>query len=89
MDVARGKRIAVTIKRERGVIEGKSPIRCAGSAAYAALCADALKRGWSIDSHIVQADFADIKAVVIPSPGRREIPGLAEAWVMKQVPVRK
>ena len=29
------------------------------------------------------------QAVVIPSPARREIPELANAWVMKEVPVKK
>lgn len=45
--------------------------------------------GWSIDSHLIESQYANIKAVVIPSPARREIPELAKAWVMKEVPTRK
>jgi len=30
-----------------------------------------------------------VKAVVIPSPARREIPELSNAWVMKEVPTRQ
>lgn len=45
--------------------------------------------GWSIDSHLIESQYANIKAVVIPSPARREVPELAKAWVMKEVPTRR
>jgi phenylpropionate dioxygenase-like ring-hydroxylating dioxygenase large terminal subunit len=48
-----------------------------------------LDMGWGIDTHRIQAEYANVKAVVIPSPARREIPELAKAWVMKEVPVRQ
>lgn len=48
-----------------------------------------LDRGWGIDTHRIQAENARYEAVVIPSPARREIPELAHAWVMKEVPVRQ
>ncbi|MCB0035889.1 MAG: aromatic ring-hydroxylating dioxygenase subunit alpha [Anaerolineales bacterium] len=44
--------------------------------------------GWGIDMHTIQAEYANYQAVVIPSPARRENPELANAWVMKEVPVR-
>lgn len=47
-----------------------------------------LDMGWGIDSHRIQSEYANVKAVVIPSPARREIPDLAKAWVMKEVPTR-
>jgi nitrite reductase/ring-hydroxylating ferredoxin subunit len=52
------------------------------------LNAEAVQRGWGIDTHVIQAEFANIKAVVIPSPARREVPELAQAWVLKEVPTR-
>jgi phenylpropionate dioxygenase-like ring-hydroxylating dioxygenase large terminal subunit len=48
-----------------------------------------LDMGWGIDTHLIQSEYANVKAVVIPSPARREIPELADAWVMKEVPTRK
>ncbi len=45
--------------------------------------------GWGIDSHRIEAEFAREQAVVIPSPARREVPELAKAWVMKEVPYKK
>jgi hypothetical protein len=42
--------------------------------------------GYGIDMHKIQADYGNYQAVVIPSPARREIPELANAWVMKEVP---
>ncbi len=48
-----------------------------------------LDMGWGIDTHRIQSEYANVKAVVIPSPARREIPELAKAWVMKEVPVRQ
>lgn len=49
---------------------------------------EATKRGWRIDTHLIQAEYANIKAVVIPSPARREVPELAAAWVLKEVPTK-
>ena len=45
--------------------------------------------GWGIDSHLIKSEYTNVKAVVIPSPARREIPDLKNAWVMKEVPTRK
>lgn len=42
--------------------------------------------GYGIDMHKIRADYGNYQAVVIPSPARREIPELANAWVMKEVP---
>ena len=42
--------------------------------------------GYGIDTHKIQADYGNYQAVVIPSPARREVPELANAWVMKEVP---
>lgn len=46
------------------------------------------QRGWSIDSELISAEYTNVKAVVIPSPARREVPELAAAWVLKKVPTR-
>ena len=48
-----------------------------------------IDKGWSIDTHLIQSDYSRHQAVVIPSPARREVPELANAWVMKEVPVKK
>ena len=48
-----------------------------------------LDKGWGIDTHLIQSEYANVKAVVIPSPARREIPELRNAWVMKEVPTKK
>ena len=48
-----------------------------------------LDKGWGIDTHLIKSEYANVKAVVIPSPARREIPELKNAWVMKEVPSRK
>jgi phenylpropionate dioxygenase-like ring-hydroxylating dioxygenase large terminal subunit len=48
----------------------------------------ALASGWGIDTHLIQAEYANIKAVVIPSPARRESPELAAAWVLKEIPTK-
>ncbi len=50
---------------------------------------ECLDKGWGIDTHLIQTEFSNKKAVVIPSPARREIPELAQAWVMKEVPIQK
>ena len=42
--------------------------------------------GYGIDMHKIRSDYGNYQAVVIPSPARREIPELANAWVMKEVP---
>lgn len=47
-----------------------------------------LDMGYGIDTHKIQTELANKKAVVIPSPARREIPELAQAWVMKEVPTQ-
>jgi phenylpropionate dioxygenase-like ring-hydroxylating dioxygenase large terminal subunit len=47
-----------------------------------------LDQGWGIDMHQI-ADERDRRFTVIPSPARREVPELANAWVMKEVPVLK
>lgn len=56
--------------------------------AYRKLRNKYLDMGWGIDTHRIQSEYANVKAVVIPSPARRAIPELAKAWVMKEVPVR-
>lgn len=43
-------------------------------------------KGWGIDAHRIVGDGPRSEAVVIPSPARREVPELAHAWVMKEVP---
>jgi phenylpropionate dioxygenase-like ring-hydroxylating dioxygenase large terminal subunit len=48
-----------------------------------------LDMGWGIDTHLIQAEYANVKAVVIPSPARRLVPELQHAWVMKEVPTKK
>jgi len=48
-----------------------------------------LDQGWGIDSHLIKSEYTNVKAVVIPSPARREIPDLKNAWVMKEVPTRQ
>lgn len=45
--------------------------------------------GWAIDTHKIKNEFGRQHAVVIPSPARREVPELAHAWVMKEVPTKK
>jgi phenylpropionate dioxygenase-like ring-hydroxylating dioxygenase large terminal subunit len=44
-----------------------------------------LDKGWGIDAHQF-TDDRDRRYTVIPSPTRRDVPELANAWVMKQVP---
>ncbi|MFT5222664.1 MAG: phenylpropionate dioxygenase-like ring-hydroxylating dioxygenase large terminal subunit [Glaciecola sp.] len=43
--------------------------------------------GWGIDTHKVSSGYSKHTATVIPSPARREVAELANAWVMKEVPV--
>lgn len=47
-----------------------------------------IDEGWGIDSHLIKSEYTNVKAVVIPSPARRGIPELKNAWVMKEVPTR-
>ncbi|WP_420630142.1 Rieske 2Fe-2S domain-containing protein [Candidatus Leptofilum sp.] len=42
--------------------------------------------GYGIDMHKIRSEYGNYQAVVIPSPARREVPELANAWVMKEVP---
>lgn len=49
----------------------------------------AIDAGLQIDTHRIASDYARHQAVVIPSPARKEIPELAQAWVLKEVPTRK
>jgi hypothetical protein len=42
--------------------------------------------GWQIDIHRIKREYGRQQAVVIPSPARREVPELAKAWVLKEVP---
>jgi phenylpropionate dioxygenase-like ring-hydroxylating dioxygenase large terminal subunit len=45
--------------------------------------------GWQIDTHRIKTEFGRQHAVVIPSPARKEVPELAKAWVLKEVPVKQ
>lgn len=54
--------------------------------AYRKMRQKAVALGYRIDSHKVQLDNKKM-ATVIPSPARRESSELANAWVMKEVPV--
>lgn len=79
---------SAAIERLRPVIESVPAPDNPIAQAVARVNADALARGWSIDSELISAEYANVKAVVIPSPARREVPELAAAWVMKKVPTR-
>ncbi len=46
----------------------------------------AYELGWGIDTHKVASGYSTHTATVIPSPARREVPELANAWIMKEVP---
>jgi hypothetical protein len=45
--------------------------------------------GWQIDTHRIKTEFGRQHAVVIPSPARKEVPELAKAWVLREVPVKQ
>ncbi len=45
-----------------------------------------IDQGWQIDVRRIKQEYGRQRAVVIPSPARREVPELAHAWVMKTVP---
>ena len=47
-----------------------------------------LDMGWGIDMHRIRAEYANYQAVVIPSRRGAEVPELANAWIMKEVPVK-
>jgi phenylpropionate dioxygenase-like ring-hydroxylating dioxygenase large terminal subunit len=54
--------------------------------AYRRMRAKALAKGWGIDRHSFAVDGPRRTATVIPSPARREVPELVNAWVMKETP---
>jgi phenylpropionate dioxygenase-like ring-hydroxylating dioxygenase large terminal subunit len=45
-----------------------------------------IEKGWGIDMHKIRSELTGRMFTVIPSPSRKEVPELANAWVMKQVP---
>lgn len=57
--------------------------------AYRRMRETAMNNGWRIDTHRIESEYSRHTAVVIPSPARREVPELAHAWVMKEVPTKK
>lgn len=54
--------------------------------AYRKLRNSLLEKGWGIDMHKIRSELTGRTFTVIPSPSRREVPELARAWVMKEVP---
>jgi phenylpropionate dioxygenase-like ring-hydroxylating dioxygenase large terminal subunit len=54
--------------------------------AYRKLRNQLLDSGWGIDMHKIRSELTGRTFTVIPSPTRREVPELAHAWVMKEVP---
>lgn len=57
--------------------------------AYRKLRNKLLKKGWGIDMHKIRSELTGRTFTVIPSPARREVPELANAWVMKESPTIK
>jgi len=57
--------------------------------AYRRMRRKLLERGWGIDTHRIESEYTGRRAVVIPSPARREDPELERSWVMREVPVRR
>lgn len=57
--------------------------------AYRRMRRNLLERGWGIDTHRIESEYTGRRAVVIPSPARREDPELERSWVMREVPVRR
>lgn len=57
--------------------------------AYRRMRQKAIDAGLQIDTHRIASEYSRHQAVVIPSPARKEIPELAQAWVLKEVPTRK
>jgi hypothetical protein len=47
-----------------------------------------LDLGWGIDLHKIESEYTRHQATVIPSPARRSNPEFANAWVMKEVPLK-
>jgi phenylpropionate dioxygenase-like ring-hydroxylating dioxygenase large terminal subunit len=102
MDRGARQRVFKIFDQDRAVVEAQRPellpydlsaelhVRSdAMQIAYRKLRRRMLERGWGIDTHRIQAELGRYQAVVIPSPARREIPELAQAWVLKEVPVRE
>lgn len=56
--------------------------------AYRRMRQKAIDQGLQIDTHRIESEFSRHTAVVIPSPARREVPELAHAWVLKEVPTK-
>ncbi|GIV83898.1 MAG: hypothetical protein KatS3mg052_0905 [Candidatus Roseilinea sp.] len=84
-EVAR-RRVMAALERLRPEVEGQPAPETLLFCTFRRLRDEAIARGWGIDAHLIQAEYANIKAVVIPSPARREVPELAAAWVMKEAP---
>ncbi len=57
--------------------------------AYRRLRQKAIDMGLQIDTHRIESEYSRHTAVVIPSPARREIPELAKAWVLREVPTKQ
>jgi phenylpropionate dioxygenase-like ring-hydroxylating dioxygenase large terminal subunit len=54
--------------------------------AYRKLRNKLMAKGWGIDMHKIRSELTGRTFTVIPSPSRKEVPELANAWVMKEVP---
>lgn len=76
------------LEKLRRAIEAAPAPDTAIGAALKRINLAAHQRGWSIDSELISAEYTNVKAVVIPSPARREVPELAAAWVLKKAPTR-
>jgi phenylpropionate dioxygenase-like ring-hydroxylating dioxygenase large terminal subunit len=61
----------------------------ASQIAYRKLRNKLVEKGWGIDMHKIRSEYTGRTFTVIPSPSRKEVPELANAWVMKQVPTTK
>jgi len=57
--------------------------------AYRRMRQKAIDMGLQIDTHRIESEYSRHQAVVIPSPARKEVPELAHAWVLKEVPTKK
>jgi phenylpropionate dioxygenase-like ring-hydroxylating dioxygenase large terminal subunit len=57
--------------------------------AYRRMRQKAIDLGLQIDTHRIESEYSRHQAVVIPSPARKEVPELAHAWVLKEVPTKK
>ena len=56
--------------------------------AYRKLRNKFIEKGWGIDMHKIRSELTGRMFTVIPSPSRKEVPELAHAWVMKEVPTQ-